>query len=99
MGSSFSRAGIVGAEPGIDPRRESALFNYGHIKENCVIEIVDYSSLRGKSFGTMNNQRLIELLQDPTQSGREPWVKVRWINIGGISWDVLSAITIKYGEK
>lgn len=46
----------------------------------------------------MTNNAFIEMMKDPRASERESWVKVRWINIGGISWDVLSALAIKYGE-
>ncbi|KAJ3519616.1 hypothetical protein NM688_g9275 [Phlebia brevispora] len=85
----------VGAEPGIDPRRESAFVAYGHIKQQCLIEVVDYSSVRS-SFGRMTNQEFVRLMQDDRASAKEPWVKVRWINVGGISWDVISALAIKY---
>jgi Mg2+ and Co2+ transporter CorA len=85
----------IGAEPGIDPRRHSANVTYGHIKENCLIEIVDYSSVRC-SEGRMGNQEFVNLLNNPEASKRDPWVKVRWINVGGVSWDVISALAIKY---
>lgn len=84
-----------GAEPGVDVRRDSAYLNYGHIRQNCLIEIADYSSVRS-SFGRMTNQEFINLLNSPTASERESWVKVRWINIGGISWDVIRALALKY---
>lgn len=45
----------------------------------------------------MTNRGFIDMLQSDGASTREPWVKVRWINIGGISWDVLSALALKYG--
>src|ERR1700722_4304026 len=77
----------VGAEPGIDPRRKSTFLSYGHIKAKCTIEIADYSGVRS-SIVRMTNQEFVELMNDST-SGRERWAKVRWINIGGISWDVL----------
>lgn len=86
----------MGAEPGVDPRRSSAHINYGHIKANCVIEVVDYSSVRS-SFGRMENKGFIDYLNDPQASKREPWVRVRWVNIGGISWDVISTLAMKYG--
>jgi len=86
----------AGAEPGVDPRRRSATFAYGHIRENCVIEVCDYSSVRS-SFGRMTNKGFIDYLNNAEASAREPWVKVRWINIGGISWDVISAVGLKYG--
>jgi hypothetical protein len=46
----------------------------------------------------MTNSGFIEFLQDARASVREPWVKVRWINVGGISWDVVSALAMKYGN-
>ena len=90
--------GFIGAEPGVDPRRASAHLNYGHIKQNCTIEIVDYSSVRA-SFGRMENRAFEEFMLDQKASRREPWVKVRWINIGGVSWDVISALALKYGTS
>jgi len=93
--SIFASRG-VGAEPGIDPRRASAFINYGHIKQDCIIEVVDYSAVRSSS-GRMTNREFVDLLNDDGASARESWVKVRWINIGGISWDVVSAIALKYG--
>ncbi|KAG6841577.1 hypothetical protein C0991_009612 [Blastosporella zonata] len=93
--SYLSSMGRVGAEPGVNPRRASANLLYGHIKQDCVIEVIDYSSVRSSS-GRMTNAEFINLLNDPAASEREPWVKVRWINIGGLSWDVIKAVSIKY---
>ena len=93
--SLLSRRG-VGAEPGVDPRRASAYLNYGHIRQQCLIEVNDYSTMR-TSFGRMTNAEFVRLLADDKASVREPWVRVRWINIGGISWDVISALALKYG--
>ncbi|RPD82705.1 hypothetical protein L226DRAFT_476045 [Lentinus tigrinus ALCF2SS1-7] len=93
--SSFMSRRGIGAEPGVDPRRASAFLNYGHIRQQCLIEVNDYSTMR-TSFGRMTNAEFIRLLSDPSASRREPWTKVRWINIGGISWDVISALALKY---
>lgn len=93
--TSGARPG-VGAEPGIDPRRESAFVNYGHIKQDCVIEVMDYSGVN-ISVGRMTNREFVGMMRDDRASAREPWVKVRWINIGGISWDVISAVALRYG--
>jgi hypothetical protein len=95
--SSMMSRNRVGAEPGVDPRRESAFLTYGHIKEKCLIEVADYSSVRS-SFGRMTNKQFIELMQDERASAKEPWAKVRWINVGGVSWDVISALAIRYGK-
>ncbi|KAJ7163946.1 magnesium transporter [Mycena crocata] len=85
----------VGAEPGVDPRRASADAQFGGIKQDCVIEVADYSAVRS-SFGRMTNREFVNFMDDPAASEREPWVKVRWINIGGMSWDVIKAVSIKY---
>jgi hypothetical protein len=86
----------VGAEPGVDVRRNSAYITYGHIKQRCLIDLVDYSSVRSSS-GRMTDREFVNYLNDPNASAREPWVKVRWINIGGLNWDVVRALAIKYG--
>lgn len=85
-----------GAEPGVDVRRDSAYLNYGYIRQNCRIEVADYSSVRSTS-GRMTNVEFINFLNNAQASEREPWVKVRWINVGGISWDVIRALALKYG--
>ncbi|EPT02958.1 hypothetical protein FOMPIDRAFT_126692 [Fomitopsis schrenkii] len=93
--SVYLASGHIGAEPGIDPRRASANSHYGHIRQQCVIEIVDYSVTKC-SVGRMTNRQLVQMLASPEASKREPWARVRWINVGGVSWDVLSALAIRY---
>jgi len=44
----------------------------------------------------MTNREFSSLMQDPDSSERQSWVKVRWINIGGLSWDVIKTLSIKY---
>ena len=95
--SAIIRSGGLGAEPGIDPRRHSAFVTFGNIRQKCIIDIIDYSSLRC-STGRMTNGEFIEFLRNRKASAPEPWAKVRWINIGGISWDVISALALKYGN-
>ncbi|KXN84986.1 Magnesium transport protein CorA [Leucoagaricus sp. SymC.cos] len=85
----------IGAEPGVDPRRASADMQYGHIHRKCAIEIMDYSSLR-TTVKMMNNEEFVEMLQDEVRSHRPSWVRVRWINIGGLSWDVIKAMSFRY---
>ncbi|KAI0042584.1 hypothetical protein FA95DRAFT_1610076 [Auriscalpium vulgare] len=87
--------GRVGAEPGVDPRRQNADQQYGHIRQKCTIEVVDYSPLRS-SFGKMTNAEFVRFLRNDEASARDPWVRVRYINVGGISWDVISALALKY---
>ncbi|KAJ6577447.1 magnesium transporter [Mycena capillaripes] len=85
----------VGAEPGVDPRRASADAQFGGVKQDCVIEVADYSAVRS-SFGRMTNREFVNFMHDPAASERESWVKVRWIAIGGLDWSVIKAVSIKY---
>lgn len=85
----------AGAEPGIDPRRPSAIAAYGHIREACSIQVVDYSGVRSK-FESFDNGSFLQFLE--SNGGEKPeWAKVRWIAVGGISWDVISALALTYG--
>lgn len=95
--TAIIRSGGLGAEPGVDPRRHSAFVAFGNIRQKCIIDIIDYSAVRC-SFGRMTNGEFVQLLRNREASAPEPWVKVRWINIGGISWDVISALALKYGN-
>jgi hypothetical protein len=88
----------AGAEPGVDPRRASADFHYGDIKQDCVVEVMDYSSVRSM-YGKMTNKEFVKIMEDPKASEPEPWTRVRWINIAGMSWDVMKAVSIKYSES
>ncbi|TFK56413.1 hypothetical protein OE88DRAFT_1649687 [Heliocybe sulcata] len=85
----------AGAEPGVDPRRQSAFLHYGHIRQECVIEMIDYSSTNVMA-GKYRNKEFIDILSDEGAFRKEPWVKVRWINVAGISWDVISSLALKF---
>jgi len=90
--------GGIGAEPGIDPRRPAVDAIYNYIQQDCEIEIMDYSAIRNTT-RRMNNAEFVKFMDvdSPDPPPRDPWVKVRWINIGGVSWDVIKALSIKYG--
>ena len=88
----------MGAEPGVDPRRRSAEATYSHMMNPCRIEIVDYSTIRNVH-RSMSKVEFINLMdtgssEPPT---KPPWAKVRWINICGLSWDVIKAVSMAYG--
>ncbi|KAJ7485492.1 magnesium transporter [Mycena latifolia] len=82
-------------EPGLDPRRLTAEARFVGIKQDCIIEFTDYSATRYSS-SRMTNREFIHLVNDPIASERKSWVKVRWVNVGGMSWDVIKALSIKY---
>ena len=95
-GTNMIRGRGVGSEPGIDPRRATADVQYGGIHQDCVIELFDYSGW-SLSAGRMTNKEFVDLMGDEQASERDAWVKVRWINISGISWDVIKAVSLAYG--
>ncbi|CAA7264908.1 unnamed protein product [Cyclocybe aegerita] len=64
---------------------------YGHLHQQCSIEIVDYSTLR-LQYSILTNEEFVSSMDVQ----RDPWVTVRWINIGAISWDVIKAVALKY---
>jgi len=99
MNRSMSAMSVfrAGAEPGIDPRRSSTYIDYyDNIRERCTIQVIDYGSVRSK-FRRVDNDGFIDLMVK--EAKRAKWAKVRWINIGGISWDVLSELALKYGSS
>lgn len=53
----------------------------------CQITIVDFSEDH-IVIHELDNDGLIEFLKTPQPS----WVKCRWININGLSWDVIQAL-------
>ncbi|KAF9077284.1 hypothetical protein BDP27DRAFT_1441980 [Rhodocollybia butyracea] len=85
----------AGAEPGVNPRHLSANLRYRGVREPCSIRVLDYSPVSIAS-KTMSNNEFIDMLHDPRKGARPSWAKVRWIDVGGISWDVLKALATKY---
>ncbi|KZO94114.1 hypothetical protein CALVIDRAFT_600322 [Calocera viscosa TUFC12733] len=83
-----------GAEQGVDPRRDSAVAHWSHIHQECAIEVCDYSGVNVR-FTPLNNARLEDFLNGNGHD-RPHWAKVRWINVGGISWDVVRALALRY---
>ena len=82
-----------GSEPGVDPRRATTNAIYSHVHELCEIEVVDYSASHVE-FNQYDNKGFVQLM---SQSHKPAWAKVRWINIAGVSWDVLSNLALAYG--
>ncbi|EJF56319.1 hypothetical protein DICSQDRAFT_175001 [Dichomitus squalens LYAD-421 SS1] len=78
----------------------AAFLEYPHIRQRCTIEVSDYSTTRAGS-AWMDDGEFLKFLGDEGERGasgaREPWVRVRWIYVGGISWEVNGAVAHKYG--
>ncbi|KJZ71326.1 hypothetical protein HIM_09262 [Hirsutella minnesotensis 3608] len=82
-----------GSEPGYDPE----LPDGGHasvpaLSAPCDITVVDWSFERILT-RHFDNEGFIDFIELP----QEDWVKCRWINVNGLSWDVIQAVGSKKG--
>ncbi|ORZ29032.1 hypothetical protein BCR41DRAFT_344456 [Lobosporangium transversale] len=75
---------------GVDVSDMDSIFNC----IECVVDVtvMDLNQSQYTKRESMNNEEFLEWLRQP----RPAWSKVRWININGMSWDVIKAISIKY---
>ncbi|KAJ8111789.1 hypothetical protein ONZ43_g5539 [Nemania bipapillata] len=77
-----------GAEPGIDPKKpDGGRDAPPNLHTECQITVVDFSQ-DNLVVHELNNSELIEFVKQPQPS----WVKCRWINVNGLSWDVIQAL-------
>ncbi|TGO21608.1 hypothetical protein BPAE_0210g00130 [Botrytis paeoniae] len=80
-----------GQEPGLDPSKpyggRTASFN---LHEDCQITLVDFSQEKivKREFNNDEFVRFMDMEQ-------EEWIKCRWVNVNGLSWDVIQAIGSK----
>ncbi|GJJ74367.1 hypothetical protein EMPS_06725 [Entomortierella parvispora] len=65
------------------------------IETTVDVTVVDMNQSRCSKRQGMDNGEFLTWLQTP----RPEWSKVRWININGMSWDVIKAIAIKYAVE
>lgn len=89
---------IPGQEPGIDTANPAPPYSrHGSVgvdtllleelDQRCEITVVDFSN-EAVTTADLDNENIEEFLQkDP-----EPWVDVRWINVNGLSWDVIRVL-------
>ncbi|CUA70320.1 hypothetical protein RSOLAG22IIIB_00675 [Rhizoctonia solani] len=85
-----------GTEPGADPRKSATAELFGNIRANCKIEMWEYGPSKARFTDYDNKSFITWLSSNEATAKREIWKKVRWINISGISWDVISALAIHY---
>ncbi|KAK5653172.1 hypothetical protein OQA88_9271 [Cercophora sp. LCS_1] len=77
-----------GAEPGLDPSKPDG----GHasmptLSTPCRITVVDFSQ-ESLSIHHHDNETLGDYLAHP----QPEWAKCRWINVNGLSWDVIQTL-------
>lgn len=63
------------------------------LQTRCKIFCADFSEKDATTVKNLTNESLEEFLQKE----RPPESRVRWINIDGISWDVIKILSIHYG--
>ena len=104
----LNRETHAGAEPGVNPRSGAAIAQYSHFKEACIIDVIDYDDKEVTST-RMKNDEFVQFLateqgslQPDVAKGSEddlPPLSVRWINIEGIDWIVLSSVALRYSQS
>lgn len=88
--SSYQPLGdIPGAEPGINPNELTVKGT--DLYTECQITVVDFSQDTVEQEDFCNADFIKFLEKD-----RPSWSKVRWINVNGLSWDVISGIGKKW---
>ena len=84
-----------GQEPGIDVSASPETYSSSTatpLNEPCQITLVDFSQDNIKQH-ELNNAELIEFMATP----RPDWAVCRWINVNGLSWDVVRVLGHHYG--
>ncbi|GAP88845.1 putative family metal ion protein [Rosellinia necatrix] len=77
-----------GAEPGIDPKNPDGGQDAApDLHAECQVTVVDFSQ-GNLEIHELDNSQLIQFIRRPQPS----WVKCRWINVNGLSWDVIQAL-------
>lgn len=84
-------------KPGAEPGYDRKLPDGGHsstsvLSARCDITVVDYS-LERITYQKFENDSFIEFMKQP----QPEWAKCRWININGLSWDVIQAVGARKG--
>ncbi|KAK9458485.1 uncharacterized protein V1516DRAFT_143201 [Lipomyces oligophaga] len=81
-----SDRGEVGWEPGIDVRNTVV-----ELGDDSMVTIVDYSKDRYRIVNKIDKFTIKNFLND-----KQDWASVRWINVNGLSWDVVRCLAEFY---
>ncbi|KAK5214014.1 hypothetical protein LTR99_004897 [Exophiala xenobiotica] len=84
-----------GLEPGINTSEPAPPYSEGHptsvhyenLQQRCEITVVDFSNDAMSTYD-LDNDNIEDFLNKPV----EPWADVRWINVNGLSWDVIRVL-------
>jgi len=79
-----------GQEPGLDPSKPNGVrAQVPVLRAACDVTVVDYSE-DDMVMHHLDNTTLPGWLEKNCK--REEWAKCRWINVNGLSWDVIQAL-------
>lgn len=84
-------SGQAGAEPGIDPTTSNDPPQVLQLHRHCSITVVEFSPERVEQY-ELDNDSLGGFISKP----RDDWVACRWINVNGLSWDVIKILGNEY---
>ncbi|KAK9481412.1 hypothetical protein V1514DRAFT_355479, partial [Lipomyces japonicus] len=86
-----SERGEVGWEPGIDVRHTEV-----ELGENSSVTIIDYNSDRYRVVSKIDKDSIDMFLNEVCRMPKQEWASVRWINVNGLSWQVVRSISEFY---
>lgn len=89
----LAAASIPGGEPGVDAVRDSP--EYDHITADCQIDVIEYGQEKS-CFREFDNKGFLKYLS-AVGKGKDDWAKVRWINVKGMDWSIIKALSLVYG--
>jgi len=84
--------------PGMEPDLQytNPFELYGHLHQDCKVHVWDYGPTKARPLQFNTNHSFLQWFESQKESERGLWSKVRWINISGVSWDILGALKQKY---
>ncbi|KAJ1308494.1 hypothetical protein OPQ81_004198 [Rhizoctonia solani] len=81
-------------DQGADPRNQRSDLRFGSRLTKCAIEVTHYSETRCQTI-SYDNAGLVNLLNGDGLTKLKNG-EVRWINVAGISWDVVKELAIRF---
>jgi hypothetical protein len=79
----------AGQEPGLDTSKPNGGRTHTPTRyEECQITVVDFSEDDMVMYDFYTNKTFLAFLE----KDQEAWVTCRWINVNGLSWDVIQAL-------
>ncbi len=76
-----------GQEPGIDTSASHSFLGGPEIYEECEITVVDFSQ-DDMQMHRLDNRSFVPFMEE----AKPDWVVCRWININGLSWDIIKLL-------